>query len=104
MSKKNKILFSVMVLPLMTACSVDLTALHAIEHKAEKINRYEQVALKLAKENRELYVEVKRLEFEIEKLKQDKYYGSKESASEHGAVAVKVPMRRVQVIHPQNMK
>lgn len=71
MSKKNKIILAAMVFPLITACSVDMKAIHALEHKATLMNRYEIVSLKLAKENRELLVEVKRLEFEIEKLKQN---------------------------------
>ena len=74
MSKKNQIILAMLVVPLITSCSVDMKALHALEHKAESINRYEIVSLKLAKENRELHVEVKRLQFEIEKLKQDKFY------------------------------
>jgi TolA-binding protein len=70
-----------------------MKAIHAIEHKSALINRYEIVSLKLAKENRELSVEIKRLEFEIEKLKQEKFYYSahnksahEPSVAEHGAV------------------
>jgi TolA-binding protein len=86
MSKKNKIFLSMMVIPLITSCSVDMKALHALEQKATLMNRYEIVSLKLAKENRELHAEVKRLEFEIEKLKQDKLYfeGKNKGATVHG--------------------
>lgn len=81
-----------MVFPLITACSVDMKAIHALEHKAALINRYEIVSLQLAKENRELHTEVKRLEFEIEKLKQDKFYfeskGQHPVATAHGEPAV----------------
>lgn len=55
----------------------------AIEHKAAIINKYENVALKLAKENRELRVEIKRLEFEVEKLKHENAY-KKISKPGHG--------------------
>lgn len=53
-----------------------------IEHKAVLINKYEIVALKLARDNRELRAEVKRLEFEIQKLKQGKTHAKEEGS--HG--------------------
>jgi TolA-binding protein len=61
-----------------------MKAIHALEHKAALMNRYENVALKLAKENRELHAEVKRLEFNIEKLKQDKLYFESQGKVTHG--------------------
>lgn len=67
----NKLKASLLVLPLLTSCSVDMKK---IEEKAAMINHYEQVSLKLARDNRELHAEVKRLEFEIEKLKQENSY------------------------------
>lgn len=87
MSRKNTILFSLMVLPLMVSCSVDMKAIHALEHKATLINRYENVALKLSKENRELRAQIKRLEFEIEKQKQDKLYISGHKPAAEATVA-----------------
>jgi len=75
---------------MLSACNVDFKS---IEHKAAQINKYEMVALKLAKENRELHAKVKRLEFEVQKLKQDNaFYETKklsqskdEHQTEHGA-------------------
>jgi TolA-binding protein len=58
------------MIPLVSSCGLD-KEMAKIEHKAILINKYENVALKLAKENRELHSQVKRLEFEIQKLKQD---------------------------------
>ncbi len=66
MKIKNKFVPIILVLPLLHACNVDYAA---IEKKAQKFNHYEAVSLKLAKENRELKAEIKRLEFEIEKVK-----------------------------------
>lgn len=45
-----------------------------LEAKAEKINRYEKVSLHLAKENRELKLEMSRLRSEIQNLKSEKNY------------------------------
>lgn len=71
MKKMNKLKASLLVLPILASCSIDMKK---IEQKAAMINRYEQVSLQLAKENRGLLAEVKRLEFEIEKLKQERSY------------------------------
>ena len=71
MKKMNTIKASVLLFPLLTSCSVDMKS---IEHKAALMNHYENVSLMLAHENRELHAEIKRLEFEVEKLKQDKSY------------------------------
>jgi len=71
MKKSNTFKATMLVLPLLASCSVDMKK---IEQKAAMINHYEQVSLKLARENRELHAEVKRLEFEVEKLKQEKSY------------------------------
>jgi len=81
MEKKNKFQVSILLLPLLASCSLDIKK---IEAKAALMNHYEMVALKLARENRELNAEVKRLEFEIEKLRQETKYGfkSKEAAPE----------------------
>lgn len=70
---KNTFLAACLVIPLLGSCGLD-KEMAKIEHKAILINKYENVALKLAKENRELHSEVKRLEFEIQKLKQDTAY------------------------------
>lgn len=67
---KNTLLVSCLVLPLLASCGLD-KEMAKIEHKAILINKYENVALKLARENRELRADIKRLEFEIQKLKQD---------------------------------
>ncbi len=71
MKKLNQFKASILLLPLLSSCSVDMKK---IEQKAAMMNHYEEVSLKLASENRELHAEVKRLEFQMEKLKQDKSY------------------------------
>lgn len=71
MKKMNRFKTSIFVLPLLASCSVDFKK---IEKKAAMMNHYELVSLRLASENRELHSEIKRKEFEIEKLKQDKAY------------------------------
>jgi hypothetical protein len=70
---KKYIIPLLMIAPVLSSCSFE-KQMKAIEHKAALINKYENVALKLAKENRELRVEIKRLEFEVEKLKQENAY------------------------------
>lgn len=81
MKKSDTVKLSMLILPFLASCSVDFKK---IEQKAAMINHYEQVSLKLAKENRELYVEIDRLKFENEKLKQDKaYYESKLGSNSH---------------------
>lgn len=82
---KNTLLASCLIIPLVTSCSFE-GEMKKIEHKAALINKYENVALKLAKENRELRAEVKRLEFEIQKLKQGG--GHTESRSGHGEASL----------------
>lgn len=67
MMKKQTLKASLLLLPFVVSCSLDMKT---IEHKAAMMNHYEHVALKLARENRELHAHVKRLEFDIEKLKQ----------------------------------
>lgn len=67
---KKTLLSACLVLPMLASCGLD-KEMAKIEHKAVLINKYEIVALKLAKENRELRANVKRLEFDIQKLKQD---------------------------------
>ncbi len=89
MKKSDKLRATLLVIPLLASCSLDMKK---IEKKAAMINHYEQVSLKLARENRELHAEVKRLEFEIEKLKQEKVHTGAKSAdgeptSGHGEVA-----------------
>lgn len=81
---KKVILASCLVLPLLSSCGYE-KEIAKIEHKAILINKYENVALKLAKENRELHSEVKRLEFEIQKLKQQTGFKNVASAEGHGA-------------------
>lgn len=80
---KKVILASCLVLPLLSSCGLD-KEIAKIEQKAILINKYENVALKLAKENRELHSEVKRLEFEIQKLKQQTGYKGVASSEGHG--------------------
>jgi TolA-binding protein len=95
MNKKNYFMSLLLILPLVESCNIDFKS---IEKKAAKMNHYEEVSLKLARENRELHAEVKRLEFEVEKLKQDTaFYEAKNGKSnghqtnkhesEHGEVA-----------------
>lgn len=71
MKKMNALHATLLVLPVLASCSLDMKK---IEEKAAMINHYEQVSLKLARENRELNAHVKRLEFEVEKLKQEKSF------------------------------
>lgn len=84
MKKSNTFKATMLVLPLLASCSVDFKK---IEQKAAMINHYEQVSLKLAKENRELHAEVKRLEFQVEKLKQEKSYYEAKGGAGHAPVA-----------------
>lgn len=78
MKKLNKLQASLLVLPFLASCNVDMKK---IEAKAALINHYEQVSLKLARDNRELHAEVKRLEFEIQKLKQEQPHHETKVAS-----------------------
>lgn len=90
MKKMNSFKATLLILPVLASCNLDMKK---IEQKAAMINHYEQVSLKLARENRELHAEVKRLEFQVEQLKQDKSYNSvrtpasvvKSDAPAHGA-------------------
>ncbi len=82
MKKMTQLKSSLLVLPLLASCSIDFKK---IEAKAAVINHYEQVSLQLARDNRELHAEIKRLEFEIEKLKQDKGHSSSPSGHEEVA-------------------
>lgn len=68
MRNKNYLWAVLVLAPIFQSCSVDYKA---IEKKAAMMNKYEAVSLKLAKENRELRSEIKRLEFDILKLKED---------------------------------
>lgn len=88
MKKSKTFQATMLVLPLLASCSIDFKQ---IEKKAAMINHYEQVSLKLAKENRELHAEVKRLEFEVEKLKQEKSYYESKGASAHSEEHSPVP-------------
>lgn len=92
---KKTILLSCLVLPFMSSCGLD-KQMAKIEHKAILINKYENVALKLAKENRELRVEVKRLEFEIQKLKQETGFKDMAKESSHESS----PSRSVASVRP----
>lgn len=99
MKKINFLKVSFMVLPILASCSVDFKK---IEKKAALINRYEQVALMLEKENRELHAEVKRLEFDIEKLKQEKPFNK---LSEHQAPHHKeIENNKVEVENPDHSR
>jgi len=86
MKNKNYLLALLVMAPLFQSCSVDYKA---IEKKAAMMNKYEAVSLKLAKENRELRSEIKRLEFEILKLKEDNaFYQAKLGKNNaHGEVS-----------------
>ncbi|MBY0414010.1 MAG: hypothetical protein K2Q18_07585, partial [Bdellovibrionales bacterium] len=80
---KNAFLAVTLIFPLLSSCGLD-KEVAKIEKKAILINKYENVALKLAKENRELHAEVKRLEFEIQKIKQATGFKSEKSSGGHG--------------------
>lgn len=79
------LMLSMLLIPLFSSCSFD-KEMKKIEQKAANINKYENVALKLASENRQLRAEVKRLEFEVQKLKQDKMFqlGKLEESKKEG--------------------
>jgi len=85
MKKFNPLKLSIIVLSIL---GFVWCGLQKIEEKAAMINHFEQVSLKLAKENRELHAEVKRLEFELEKLRQERsYYNTQLGHSTHGEEA-----------------
>lgn len=92
---KKTILATCLILPLVSSCGFE-KEIAKIEHKAILINKYENVALKLAKENRELHAEVKRLEFEIQKLKQETGHKTVAHADDHGAA----PSRGIASVKP----
>ena len=79
---KKTFLLSCLVLPLLGSCGFE-KEIAKIERKSTLINKYEIVALKLAKENRELNSEVKRLEFEIQNLKQASGFSHSNLADKH---------------------
>jgi outer membrane protein assembly factor BamD (BamD/ComL family) len=54
---------------LLSGCQEAKKYYQRIEAKAERINRFEQVALELSKENRQLKAQVSNLEFQIQKMK-----------------------------------
>ena len=106
---KKTILATCLILPLVNSCGLD-KEVAKIEHKAILINKYENVALKLAKENRELHAEVKRLEFEIQKLKQEtgfktvaKAGGGHGDAAAHGAEHA-APSRSIASVKPMALE
>lgn len=71
-----------LIVPLLSSCSFkELAQFKAFEKKAAEINHYQNASLMLAKENRELRTHIKRLEFEIEKLKQETVF--KQAATAH---------------------
>lgn len=75
MTKKNYLICMLAIAPFVQSCNVDFKK---IEKKAATINHYESVALGLAKENRELHADIKRLEYEIVKLKEENnFYAQK---------------------------
>lgn len=55
---------------LLTSCDF----IERVERKSAKINRYQNVAMTLAKQNRELELEIDRLKYEIQVLKSKKHY------------------------------
>ena len=79
---KKTILLSFLALPFISSCGFE-KEIAKIEHKAILINKYEIVALKLAKQNRELHSEVRRLEFEIQKLKQTSRFNTLTATEGH---------------------
>lgn len=93
---KKTILLSCLALPLLGSCGFE-KEIAKIEHKANLINKYEIVALKLARENRELHSEVKRLEFEIQKLKQETGFKGMAKTDGHAHAS---PARAVASVNP----
>lgn len=65
---KKEIFYAVLLItPLLGSCDF----VDRLEKKAAKVNRYEKVALNLAKENRMKQLEINRLRFELQKLKSE---------------------------------
>jgi TolA-binding protein len=54
---------------ILSGCQEVKTYYQHLEAKAERINRFEQVALELSRENRQLKAKVSNLEFQIQKMK-----------------------------------
>jgi TolA-binding protein len=103
MKRMNTFKASFLILPVLASCSVDLKK---IEAKAAMINHYEQISLKLARDNRELHAEVKRLEFEIEKLKQDSSFQVSKThgaPAAHGEVTAHAPAAHDSVDHGRSV-
>lgn len=71
--KTKSIITALFVLPVLGSCTFE-QEVKSFEKKAALINKYENVSLILAKENREQKAEIKRLQFEVEKLKQEVAY------------------------------
>lgn len=99
---KKTILLACLALPLLSSCGFE-KEIAKIEHKAILINKYEIVALKLARENRELHSEVKRLEFEIQKLKQETGFKSMASTESHGDKQ-SAPTRAIASVKPVTLE
>lgn len=86
-----------LMVPLLSSCSFkEMAQFKAFEKKAADINHYQKVSLTLAKENRELRTHIKRLEFEIEKLKQ-------ETAFKHAAKTAESGERKIASIGSESM-
>jgi hypothetical protein len=84
----------------MISCGLD-KEMAKIEHKAILINKYENVALKLAKENRELRASVKRLEFDIQKIKADHAFNAGKSLGHNESQgAAHAPSRAIASVAP----
>lgn len=98
---KNTLLASCLIIPLVTSCNFE-KEMKKIEHKAALINKYEHVALNLARDNRELRAEVKRLEFEIQKLKQENVFKAA-SKGEHQE-NTHAPARTIASVSPKMME
>ena len=58
------------ILPVLSSCDIA----RRIEEKSARVNQYENVALRLAKENRELKVKISQLDYEIQQLKAEKKF------------------------------
>ncbi len=79
--------FGLLAVVMLVGSSCKMVA--RLEDRAEQINRYENVALTLSKENRELRAEIDRLKFEIQTLKGKNQFLELELAE--GKPATRVP-------------
>lgn len=67
---KKEIILTLFTIPLLSSCDF----VDHIEEKSARVNRYEKVALQLAKKNREQELIIGKLRYDLQKLKSEKNY------------------------------